>query len=49
MEVELVQKFRYRNPFFLTRQQDTFKSFFKTLRAHAASLRVRLLEAHVLV
>jgi hypothetical protein len=33
-EVEFVQKLRYRNPFFLARQQDTFNSLFKTLRAH---------------
>ena len=34
MAVKLVQKFRYRNPFFLAGQQDTFNSLFKALGAH---------------
>ena len=39
-KVEGIQKFRYRNPFFLT-DKNTFDSFFKTWRAHEVSLRVR--------
>jgi len=46
-KIERVQEFRYRNPFFFLTRYDTFDSFFKTLRAHGVSLRVRSLEAHV--